>query len=106
MALICPHCKAPEAVSYVENEDGKTLFPCLVCDRPPSPGHTHTVAVSAPCATDGCGGEVRDTYVYGIRGRLITAERRPCAFCGTPRTAVRDGPRIRRPGYRSPGSPG
>ncbi|RDG34980.1 hypothetical protein [Streptomyces corynorhini] len=91
MALICPHCKAAEAISYVQNEDGKTLFPCLFCDLPAAPSHTnHTVAVSAPCITGGCAGRVQDTYVYGIRGRLVTAERRPCGFCGSSRTGVRN----------------
>ncbi|MFF5563539.1 hypothetical protein ACFY7Z_15785 [Streptomyces sp. NPDC012623] len=96
MALICPHCKAAEAISYVENEDGKTLFPCLFCDLPPAPSHTnHILTVSAPCATERCGGEVQDAYEYGIRGRLITTDRQPCGFCGSSRTAAQHAPGIR-----------
>ncbi|MFE4059301.1 hypothetical protein ACFXP3_23900 [Streptomyces sp. NPDC059096] len=96
MALICPHCKAAEAISYVENEDGKTLFPCLFCDLPPSPGSTNrTSTASAQCATQLCGGEVHDHYEYGPRGRLITVRREPCRTCGSSRTGLQNGPSLR-----------
>lgn len=91
MALICPHCKEPEAISYVENEDGKTLYPCLFCNLVPSPGPTNRISkVSAQCATASCRGEVQDQYWYGPRGRLINARREACAGCGSSKTGVQN----------------
>ncbi|MGS2589281.1 hypothetical protein [Streptomyces hebeiensis] len=94
MALICPHCKAADAIAYVENEDGQTLFPCLFCDRPPSPGPVlSTARVTARCSTAGCGGMVEDRYRYGPAGRVLAVTRRACRGCGSART----GPAARTP---------
>ncbi|SCF70451.1 hypothetical protein GA0115259_1012811 [Streptomyces sp. MnatMP-M17] len=91
MALICPHCKAAEAIAYVENEDGKTLFPCLACELPPGPGPTNTTScVTAPCATQGCGGEIEDHYRYGAAGRVLAVYRQACGQCGSSRTGGGD----------------
>ncbi|MFE4828216.1 hypothetical protein [Streptomyces sp. NPDC056672] len=93
MALICPHCKAAEAIAYVENEDGQTLFPCLFCELPPGPGPTHfTACVTAPCDTTGCGGDVEDRYQYGAAGRVLVVRRLPCEYCGSTKTGVRSAP--------------
>ncbi|GAA1171535.1 hypothetical protein GCM10009654_30910 [Streptomyces hebeiensis] len=86
MALICPHCKVAEAIAYVENEDGKTLFPCLFCDQSPSGDAFSRTRVTARCSTAACAGMVEDRYEFGARGRVTTVNRKACRSCGSSRT--------------------
>ncbi|MYV56491.1 hypothetical protein [Streptomyces sp. SID3212] len=86
MALICPLCQAPESIAYVENEDGKTPYACLICERYPTRATPYAVVTTDPAPCISCGGPIVDTYRYGATGYLTDIHRTACPRCGRDRT--------------------
>lgn len=73
MAAICPSCRRPEMIAYLENADGIHTFPCLECQAV-VPRHSNT---SFTAITPG--GEITDTYTYQA-GRLTRIHRAPSPY--------------------------
>lgn len=82
MAWICPGCSRPDAIAYIENEDGLHPFPCLFCNHSVSnSGGRSAVWASHTCGTMECAGVVRDLYTYSPRAGLTEVTRLPCSEC-------------------------
>ncbi|MEW1721540.1 hypothetical protein [Streptomyces sp. NPDC093109] len=99
MAWICPGCGTPDAIAYIENEDGSHPFPCLFCNHSVlDSGGRSTVWASHACAVKECAGIVRDLFHYSPRAGLTEVARLPCNECGAgkPRQAVHYGMAARR----------
>lgn len=95
MALICPACQTPESIAYVEDEDGKTPYPCLACGRHVTRAAPYAVIATSEASCLACGGPISDTYRYGATGYIADIHRRACPRCGGDRTTKESNARNR-----------